>query len=92
MVEIHPDAWVSPHAILCGPVTIGAGSRVLDLAVIDATQGPVTIGRDVVVMERAVLRGSTERPVQISDWATVGPQYTADDAHPVGDDRSAAAS
>jgi gamma-carbonic anhydrase len=56
MVNVHPDAWVSPHAILNGEVTVGAGSRVLDLAVVHAVNGPVVIGSDVVVMEHAVLR------------------------------------
>jgi carbonic anhydrase/acetyltransferase-like protein (isoleucine patch superfamily) len=73
MVDVHPDAWVSPHAILTGQVTIGPGSRVLDLAVIHAVQGPVTIGADVVVMEHAVLRGRAEHPLVIGDAVLVGP-------------------
>ena len=73
MVDVHPDAWVSPHAILSGQVTIGAGSRVLDLAVIQGVQGPVTIGADVVVMEHAVLRGRAQHPLTIGDSVLIGP-------------------
>jgi len=73
MVDVHPDAWVSPHAILTGEVRIGPGSRVLDLAVIHAVQGPVTIGTDVVVMEHAVLRGRAGHPLVIGDSVLVGP-------------------
>ena len=73
MVDVHPDAWVSPHAILTGQVTIGPGSRVLDLAVIHAVQGPVTIGSDVVVMEHAVLRGRAAQPLEIGDAVLIGP-------------------
>ena len=73
MVDVHPDAWVSPHAVLTGEVTIGPGSRVLDLAVIHAAQGPVTIGSDVVVMEHALLRGRADHPLVIGDAVLVGP-------------------
>jgi carbonic anhydrase/acetyltransferase-like protein (isoleucine patch superfamily) len=73
MVDVHPQAWVSPHAVLRGDVTIGAGSRVLDFVVIHATSGPVAIGRDVVVMEQAVLRGRARQPLTIGDAVLVGP-------------------
>ena len=73
MVDVHPDAWVSPHAVLNGQVRIGAGSRVLDLAVIQGVQGPVTIGADVVVMEHAVLRGRAQHPLTIGDSVLIGP-------------------
>jgi carbonic anhydrase/acetyltransferase-like protein (isoleucine patch superfamily) len=73
MVDVHADAWVSPHAILTGEVTVGPGSRVLDLAVIHAVHGPVVIGRDVVVMEHAVLRGRADHPVGVGDSVLIGP-------------------
>jgi carbonic anhydrase/acetyltransferase-like protein (isoleucine patch superfamily) len=73
MVDVHPDAWVSPHAVVNGRVTIGPGSRVLDLAVIHAVHGPVTIGSNVVVMEHAVLRGRAEHPLTIGDSVLIGP-------------------
>jgi carbonic anhydrase/acetyltransferase-like protein (isoleucine patch superfamily) len=73
MVDVHPDAWVSPHAILTGEVTVGPGSRILDLAVIHAVHGSVVIGRDVVVMEHAVLRGWADHPLRIGDSVMVGP-------------------
>lgn len=73
MIDIHPDASVSPHAVLTGEISIGAGSRILDLAVIHAVDGPVTLGRDVVVMEHAVLRGRAAHPLRIGDAVLVGP-------------------
>jgi carbonic anhydrase/acetyltransferase-like protein (isoleucine patch superfamily) len=81
MVNVHPDAWVSPHAILTGEVTVGAGSRVLDLAVIHADHGPVVIGRNVVVMEHAILRGRATHPVVIGDSVLVGPQTHLNGTH-----------
>jgi gamma-carbonic anhydrase len=81
MVNVHPEAWVSPHAIVTGEVTVGAGSRVLDLAVIHAVHGPVVIGRNVIVMEHAVVRGRAAHPVVIGDSVLVGPQTHLNGAH-----------
>jgi carbonic anhydrase/acetyltransferase-like protein (isoleucine patch superfamily) len=73
MTQIHPDAWVSPHAVLRGNVTVGPGSRVLDFVAIHATSGPVVIGRNVVIMEHAVLRGRAHHPLTIGDAVLIGP-------------------
>ncbi|MGG5261023.1 gamma carbonic anhydrase family protein, partial [Phycicoccus avicenniae] len=72
-LDIHPSASVSPHAVLRGDVTVGAGARILDLVVVHAVGGPVVIGEDVVVMEHAVLRGRSEHPLLIGDAVLVGP-------------------
>jgi carbonic anhydrase/acetyltransferase-like protein (isoleucine patch superfamily) len=81
MVDVHADAWVSPHAVVTGDVTIGAGSRILDLAVIHAVHGRVVIGRDVVVMEHAVLRGRSGHPLVIGDAVMVGPHTHLNGTH-----------
>ena len=73
MATIHPDAWVSPSAVVRGDVTIGPGSRILDLVVLQGELGPVTIGADVVVMEHALVRGRRDHPVHIGDSVLVGP-------------------
>jgi carbonic anhydrase/acetyltransferase-like protein (isoleucine patch superfamily) len=81
MVDVHPEAWVSPHAILDGAVTVGAGSRILDLAVIHAVQGSVVIGSNVVVMEHALLRGRSNHPVSIGDSVLIGPRTHLNGTH-----------
>ena len=73
MAGIHGDAWVSPTAVVRGDVTIGPGSRILDLAVLQGDLGPITIGADVVVMEHALVRGRDDHPVVIGDAVMVGP-------------------
>jgi carbonic anhydrase/acetyltransferase-like protein (isoleucine patch superfamily) len=73
MGTVHPDAWISPTAVVRGDVTIGRGSRILDLAVLQGDLGPVTIGADVVVMEHALVRGRADHPVVIGDAVLVGP-------------------
>lgn len=81
MADVHPEAWVSPHAVLRGDVTVGAGSRILDLVVVDASRGPVVIGEDVVVMEHAVLRGRQAHPVVVGDAVLVGPHTHLNGTH-----------
>jgi carbonic anhydrase/acetyltransferase-like protein (isoleucine patch superfamily) len=73
MADIDTDAWVSPSAVVRGDVTIGPGSRILDLVVLHGELGPVTIGADVLVMEHAVLRGRADHPLRIGDAVLVGP-------------------
>jgi carbonic anhydrase/acetyltransferase-like protein (isoleucine patch superfamily) len=69
----HPDAYVSPAAVLSGDVHVGAHSRVLHGAVLTAEGGPVTIGEACVVMEGAVLRSTRRHPLTLGDHVLVGP-------------------
>jgi len=71
--RIHETAYIAATATVCGDVTIGAESRVLFSAVLVAEGGPVTIGEHCIVMEQAVLRGTTRHPVHLGDHVLVGP-------------------
>jgi carbonic anhydrase/acetyltransferase-like protein (isoleucine patch superfamily) len=71
--RIHETAYIAPTATVCGNVTVGAESRVLFGAVLVAEGGPVTIGEHCIVMEQAVLRGTTQHPVHLGDHVLVGP-------------------
>jgi len=82
---VDPDAYVAPNAVLSGGVRVGAGSRVLFGAVLTDDGGPVEIGERCVVMEHAVLRGTTRHPVTVGNDVLVGPHAyvsgaTIDDA------------
>ncbi|PFG33950.1 gamma carbonic anhydrase family protein [Sanguibacter antarcticus] len=70
---VHDSAYVAPSAVLCGDVVVGPGSRVLHGAVVTAEDGQVRIGRDVVIMENAVVKGRARHPVVIGDSVLVGP-------------------
>jgi len=72
--SVHPTAWVAPNAVLCGDVVIGEGARVLFGAVLSAEDGKVTIGRNTVVMDHAVVRGRLAHPVVVGDDVVIGPQ------------------
>ena len=70
---IDADAYVAPTAVICGDVTIGAGSCIGFGAVLTAEGGPVTVGRYCVVMEYAVIRGTRRHPARLGDHVLVGP-------------------
>ena len=71
--HIHASAYVAPNATVSGDVTIGPESRILFGAVLTAEGGPVVLGRDCVVMEQAVLRGTKAHPLRLGDHVLVGP-------------------
>jgi len=70
---IDPTARIAPTAVICGDVTIGAGTSIGFGAVLTAESGPITVGADCVVMENAVLRGIKGAPLRIGRGVMVGP-------------------
>jgi len=70
---VHEDAYVAPTAVLSGQVRVGPGSCVLHGAVLSADGGAVTVGAHCVIMEHAVLRGTTSHPLILGDHVLVGP-------------------
>lgn len=79
--RIHPSATIAPTAVISGDVEIGEGCRVLHGAVLTADGGPVTLGRNVIVMENSVLRGVASAPLVIGDHSLVGPGASVSGAH-----------
>lgn len=71
---VHPTATVAPTAVLSGDVTIGPETRVLHGAVLTSEGGRIAVGRQCVVMENAVLRGTKRHPLTIGDHVLVGPR------------------
>ena len=78
---VHETAYVAPSAIVVGAVDIAAGSRVLHGAVLSAEDGSVRVGRHVVIMENAVVRGRADHPVVIGDHVMVGPHTHVNGTH-----------
>jgi carbonic anhydrase/acetyltransferase-like protein (isoleucine patch superfamily) len=77
--RIDSTAWVAPNAVICGKVTVGPGCRIMYGAQIIAEGGSITIGRECVIMENAVLRSSARHPLVVGNNCLVGPN-----AHLVG--------
>jgi carbonic anhydrase/acetyltransferase-like protein (isoleucine patch superfamily) len=70
---IDPTARIAPTAVICGDVTVGPGTSVGFGAVLTAESGPIIVGRECVIMENAVIRGSKRHPVTVGDHVLVGP-------------------
>jgi len=78
--RIDATAWVAPDATVCGDVAIGPGARVLHGArLIGEVGGAISIGRDCIIMENAVLRASQRHRLRVGDHCLIGPH-----AHVVG--------
>ncbi|HET6157555.1 MAG TPA: gamma carbonic anhydrase family protein [Dongiaceae bacterium] len=78
--RIDPAAWIAPDATVCGDVEVAAGARVLHGArIIGEAGGRIRIGRNVIVMENAVVRAGPRHPCSIGDHCLIGPN-----AHVVG--------
>ncbi|HEV3248845.1 MAG TPA: gamma carbonic anhydrase family protein [Beijerinckiaceae bacterium] len=71
---IDPSARIAPNAVICGDVTVGSDSSVGFGAVITAESGKVTIGKNCVIMDTAVIRGVRNNPVSIADNVLIGPR------------------
>lgn len=71
---VHESAYVAPTAVVCGDVTVGPDCRVLFGAILVAEGGAVVLGRQCIVMENAVLRGSARHPLEIGSNVLVGPR------------------
>lgn len=72
--RVDPSAWIAPDATLCGDVRVGPGARVMHGArIIGEAGGSITIGRDCIVMENAVVRASLRHPCVIGDHCLIGP-------------------
>jgi carbonic anhydrase/acetyltransferase-like protein (isoleucine patch superfamily) len=77
--RIDPTAWVAPNAVVCGDVTVGPGCRIMYGAQVIAEGGTISIGRECIVMENAVLRSTARHPLTVGNNCLVGPN-----AHVVG--------
>ena len=77
--KIDPSAWIAPNATVCGNVTVGPGCRIMYGAQVVAESGSISIGRECIVMENAVLRSSIRHPMTIGNNCLIGPN-----AHIVG--------
>lgn len=77
---IDPTAYIAPTATVIGDVHIGAHSRVMFGAVINAEGSKITIGERVIISENAVVRATAEgnqnHPVKIGDNVFIGPHST----------------
>ena len=71
-LDIHPTAYISPHAYVHGRVTIGADSSVWPMVVIRGDKGVIAIGARCNIQDGAILHADPDAYLTIGDGVTVG--------------------
>lgn len=72
LVKVAPNAMLSPHATICGDVSVGADSSVLAGAQIRGDCEPIRIGAETCIQENACLHVSVGSKLTVGDHVTVG--------------------
>ncbi len=70
--KMMEDVTVLPGAVVCGDVTIGAGSGVWFGAVVRADEAAIAVGEDTNIQDGAVLHVSEGYPLTVGSGVTVG--------------------
>ncbi|HHY36155.1 MAG TPA: gamma carbonic anhydrase family protein [Firmicutes bacterium] len=69
---IHPATFIAPGARLIGRVSLGEGSSVWFGSILRADIAPITIGRFTNIQDGCVLHVSTNYPLVVGDYVSVG--------------------
>ena len=71
-LDIHPSAYVSPHAYVHGTVLIGPDSSVWPMVVIRGDKGVITIGARTNIQDGSILHADPDAYLTIGDNVTIG--------------------
>jgi carbonic anhydrase/acetyltransferase-like protein (isoleucine patch superfamily) len=71
-LNIHPTAFISPHAYVHGTVSIGADSSVWPMVVIRGDKGVIAIGARTNVQDGCVLHADPDAFLTIGAGVTIG--------------------
>ena len=71
-VELHPQSWVAPNAVLVGKVRLQAGASVLFNAVLRGDNELIDIGEHSNVQDGAVMHTDMGFPLTLGKGVTVG--------------------
>lgn len=69
---IHPDAYISPDAVIIGSVTIGAESSVWPGAVLRGDDGEILVGARTSIQDGAILHTTHFQPTTVGDECVIG--------------------
>lgn len=71
-LDIHPTAFVSPHAYVHGTVSIGPDSSVFPMSVIRGDKGVIRIGARCNIQDGSVLHADPDAYLTIGDDVSIG--------------------
>ena len=70
--QIHPDAYISPEAVIIGSVTIGSESSVWPGAVLRGDDGEIFIGARTSIQDGAIIHTTHFQPTTVGDECVIG--------------------
>jgi carbonic anhydrase/acetyltransferase-like protein (isoleucine patch superfamily) len=70
--QIHPDAYISPDAVIIGDVTIGSESSVWPGAVLRGDHGTITVGDQTSIQDGTVIHCGPGFPTIIGSRCVIG--------------------
>ena len=71
-LEVHPEAWIAPGAVVVGSVTVGEGSSIWFGCVIRGDIAPVSIGRLTNIQDGCILHVGAKHPCNLGDRVSLG--------------------
>lgn len=71
-LDIHPSAFISPHAYVHGTISIGANASVWPMVVIRGDKGAIVIGARTNVQDACVLHADPDAYLTIGAGVTIG--------------------
>jgi carbonic anhydrase/acetyltransferase-like protein (isoleucine patch superfamily) len=71
-LDIHPSAYISPHAYVHGTVAIGPDSSVWPMAVVRGDKGVIAIGARTNIQDGCILHADPDAYLTIGDGVTIG--------------------
>lgn len=69
---IHPDAYISPEAVVIGSVTIGADASIWPGAVLRGDDGEIRIGARTSIQDGAILHTTHFQPTTVGEECVIG--------------------
>lgn len=70
--QIDPDAWLAPHSVVSGSVTIGAGSSIWYGVSVRGDNAQITLGERVNLQDNVVVHADADYPATVEDDVSVG--------------------
>ena len=71
-LDIDPSAYISPHAVVSGTVSIGADSSVWPLTVIRGDKGEIRIGERTNIQDGCILHADPDAYLMIGAGVSLG--------------------
>lgn len=70
--DVHPEAWLAPHSVVSGRVTVGAGTSIWYGASVRGDREDITLGARSNLQDNAVIHADPGFPATVGDDVSVG--------------------